>query len=400
MKDKRIPASNYILVFSLLAVTGFEYFYRIGSYLLFVLCFYAACLFFKKFRSIDRGIVIVTVLAFILGVFQVLFADAPAPTFIVIPVTLLTAYFIARVVDDHFFYCLDKILYVLAIVSIVFFFLTYSSAFIELIHTKISPLFKPLSYNTENEEAWLVHHNIVIYNFKNFTPLYNRNSGPFWEPGMYVIFLNIIFFYHLFLTKKFPLRKKIVYLVAILTTFSSTGYIALIFIYLAYSLFVSRSNLSVLYILLLLAVIPLVFQLDFMESKITAQLNEAEAKDSSRFGAVLLHLRVLSDYPLFGIGTGNMYKVYEYTDARSVANGLSLVFMCFGIPLGLLYYILFYRSCARTMHIYSHKKYLGWIYFLLLLILTFSQDISVRIFYFFLIIWGFTVNMKQTNQHG
>lgn len=84
----------------------------------------------------------------------------------------------------------------------------------------------------------------LIFNFTASTPMLGslykiwmgqnirvlaRNSGPFWEPGIFQIYINIALYFAMFFLKdkngKFPLFYVFVFGITILTTISTTGYI-------------------------------------------------------------------------------------------------------------------------------------------------------------------------------
>jgi hypothetical protein len=65
---------------------------------------------------------------------------------------------------------------------------------------------------------------------------YNRNYGLFWEPGAFQTYLNLALIFELFINDKIRMKYIVVFVIAIATTFSTTGYIALLPILLAYIL--------------------------------------------------------------------------------------------------------------------------------------------------------------------
>lgn len=86
----------------------------------------------------------------------------------------------------------------------------------------------------------------LIFNFTASTPAlstlykmwmgqnirsFSRNSGPFWEPGIYQIYINIALYFALFFFKnkdgKTPWIHIIVFCITILTTISTTGYLVM-----------------------------------------------------------------------------------------------------------------------------------------------------------------------------
>ena len=60
-----------------------------------------------------------------------------------------------------------------------------------------------------------------------------RNNGPFWEPGVFQIYINIACILLLFDNQKINKKVLAVYLLTLLTTISTTGYISFAIIMLA-----------------------------------------------------------------------------------------------------------------------------------------------------------------------
>ncbi|MCV9886233.1 O-antigen ligase family protein [Metabacillus halosaccharovorans] len=58
-----------------------------------------------------------------------------------------------------------------------------------------------------------------------------RNNSIFWEPGVFQIFINLGLFYQFFLAKKVNVRQVLILLVSLFTTFSTTGFMLAILIF-------------------------------------------------------------------------------------------------------------------------------------------------------------------------
>lgn len=390
---------SYFFVFSIIALTGFEYFYR-AAYLIIPVIIFALFLFIKKKNTINIGLVILvisfstlTLVQTALGFNQSIF------TFILFLVSLLGYFFISKVIGLNFFNTFINSIYYVSLISLPFFFLTFYVPFLTFIADKVSIIFTPLSFNENNLLPNEISRNILIYNFKNYYFAYNRNSGPFWEPGMFAVFLNTALFFNLLKTKKAISLRNFIFVLTIITTFSTTGYIGLFFILIVYLLFISTSRFRIAYILTLIIISAYIIELDFMQNKILEQIEMANKSGSSRFGAVLIHWQIIKNYPLTGVGDGLSRFVSYYTDATSTANGISLVFAKFGIPFGMLYFSLLFVSCIKIVNYHFNQRnyFLGISFYILLLILTFSQDISVRHFYLFLITWGLFYPKRNFN---
>ncbi len=393
----QISSQDYFFVFSIIAITGLEYFYRAG-YLIIPITLCAIALFLPKKKPIDKGIVTIIIALSILTLVQTALGyNRSIFTFIMLAISISGYYLISKIIGPSFIDALINVVFIISLISLPFFLLTFYTPFLNFISEKVSIYFTPLSYNTETPELNEISRNILIYNFMNYYFAYNRNSGPFWEPGMFSVFLNIALFFNIIKTNKLFSVKNFIFILTILTTFSTAGYIGLFFLLIVFLLFISTSKFKLIYILTLLFLSFYIAKLDFMQNKIVEQIEVANKSGSSRFGALLVHLRLISDFPLFGVGDGVSNYIANYTDARSTANGITMVFVKYGIPFGLLYYILLLKSSLKIINYYLHQKraYLGYCFFILLLLLAFSQDITVRPFYFFMIIWGLFVPIQM-----
>jgi len=392
-QKKQTAWFQYFFLISIFALTGFEYFFR-ANLLMFPIFILAGIFFvYKKCRLKGEIFLLIFPFVFISLIQSILEYNQNIFTTILLFISFLTYYFIAKLVNVKFAEIFIKSVFILSVISLIFFLLTYSGAFMSFISSKVSPYFAPIG-NSGNVDALAAARgdkNILIYNFKDYGALYNRNSGPFWEPGMFTIFVNIALYLNLMFTRRLFDIKNIIFLITIITTLSTTGYIAVIFTLFVYSLFYSKSKLNIVYLVFLVAGTIYIANLNFMKSKVLEQINNSHHNASSRFGASVVHYQVISEHPITGVGDGASRFIADLTDADSTANGLTFVFVKYGVFLGILYYALLLYSCINTMKYYLNKKFLGYVYFILLLILAFSQDITVRHFYLFLIVWGVVV---------
>ena len=211
-------------------------------------------------------------------------------------------------------------------------------------------------------------YSILIYN-QNLTEIAHtgiRNSGMFWEPGAFAIYINLAFL--LFAGNLKPILKKHMWRVCILTTalittFSTTGYILFFIILLHYYLFEYRKNkfISISISLVFLTFSIYLFNnLPFLKNKAFAQYENIQNKDNDefspdRFGAFLFDLHYIEKNPL----TGNGFHVStRYVDHPWLANielGHGNGFSNFTASMGVLsmvfylFNILKFASCNRFL---------------------------------------------------
>lgn len=386
---------DYFFVISIMALTGFEYFYR--SEILIAPLFLISVIYFLNKRQRFNSKVFLAFIPFVLlsMLHTVLGYDRNVLSSIFLLLSFLVYFFIASILKEKFFEVFIISVFVICLISLCCFLLTYSNSFMDSVVDKIAPYFKPLGSDNvlETGKTLKMPRNIIIYNFREYTLFFNRNSGPFWEPGMFTIFINVALFINLMMHKKFVTFKNIIFIITNITTFSTTGYIAFIFILFIYALFISKSKLNLLYVIALAAISLVVSNLDFMESKIMKDY--ADTNGPSRFQAAVIHYQIISEHPFTGVGDGTSEFVSRLTDVDSTANGLTLVFAKFGLFVGLLYYLLLFRASSNIMSYFTANKIAKHSFFILLLVLAFSQDITIRHFYLFLITFGIANVVKH-----
>lgn len=240
--------------------------------------------------------------------------------------------------------------------------------------------------------------NFVIYNFQLNASGYNlfwgfkfRNSGPFWEPGMFAVCLNLALFFNLFFNKN-NVMLTMLFVCGVLTTFSTGGYIGLLVIMLCYVFLKKKGGIykNIILFIVLVCVIFSLREVDFIGLKLFNQLNEAElGGEGSRFGALLTQLLMIRDSPLIG-----GMEISDYTTEATLASGLLFPVVSFGIPVGLLYYVLLLKSCLVFALNERVSRNVGVCLFIIILVLSISQTILLMPLIYVLIFLAF-VKIKK-----
>jgi hypothetical protein len=228
--------------------------------------------------------------------------------------------------------------------------------------------------------------NIIIFNFHGyeFDPI--RNSGPFWEPGAFAIFLCISLTFMLLSGRPLLSFSGFVQTIALFTTFSTSGYLMLFLVIVAWAVRalgnMSRSITITLRFtlipLLLVGIYQLVVNVDFLVPKIQEDILLADETTSSRFGSALADIELITNNPVIGYGR-NMQAQYG-TDIFDKAimhrnNGLTRLIATWGI-IGYIYLIIVFLGFRKLALALSPSKPLSPVLpFLVLLIGGFSQTI-------------------------
>jgi len=219
--------------------------------------------------------------------------------------------------------------------------------------------------------------NILFYTFSIVR--LGQNHGFMWEPTAFAAVLLFSIMIHLTLNKCQLDRKFIIFLLALLTTFSTTGYIAVVIIVL-FILMNGKPDNKVLIGISFIVLAPFILNLDFISEKVENQfsrwdsLSNADADMSmmgnSRLSSFILDWRDFLDHPLLGLG---MFEENRYLGNQFLGsvNGIGDTLSRFGLIISLLFLINFTFTFKRLANENHMRGYL--LFILLFLILSWSE---------------------------
>lgn len=333
---------NYLYVFILLALSGnpfFKYNEGLGSSLFVAFIFY---LFLKHFSLFDPRIkknkhiyiflffysIVFAIQYFVLGLISF-------PASIKVLLMLMLGYVIVRVVNLKFRNVYFDIIYFISLVSLFGYVLNISGITIP---------------NIANDESVK---NILLYTQRNDDL---RNSGMFWEPGAFACYICLAFLFSLGkirLLFNSERKKFIIILIALITTFSTTGYLVAFFIF-GFTILVEfgkkyRGFVIPILLLFLLGGIYVYESTDFLKEKLEHQYsnsitNQVGEYAPDRLGAFLFDWHYIRKHPLTGNGFDKATRLadhpYLWKDSLGLGNGLSNYVACMGI-ISLLFFLLF-----------------------------------------------------------
>jgi hypothetical protein len=227
----------------------------------------------------------------------------------------------------------------------------------------------------------LQNFHIIIYNFhgydyasqSNAALAQIRNCGPFWEPGVFSGFLIIALAFLFFSEGTVRNKRGYIFIIALITTFSTTGYLALIISVALYNKEYIKKYKIILVPLLVASSYYAFFNIAFLSNKISDQSKQLD-QDKSRFGSALRDLAFFIQNPLWGEGRNadSAYGRAISGDDVETNNGITSALA----GLGAVYFIIF-----SGMVIYSFKrlgnnineKNVSWVLYLVFLIISFSE---------------------------
>ncbi len=202
-----------------------------------------------------------------------------------------------------------------------------------------------------------------------------RNSGMFWEPGAFQCFINISLIFELFGEKKNKFNI-ILFIITIITTQSTTGYIimAMVLLYSMVTLKIKFKNKTNVILLFLVIIIGLFYL--FNSKIITDKFDTGNTSYRLRTNDFMGSINIITKYPLKGVGYVSELKKFEedsnYINKNS--NGLLIFIMEFGLIIFIVYIIFLYDGINKY-NIYYRKC--DSIFFILVLFIMFNSEAIV-----------------------
>lgn len=376
----------------MIAFSSFEFFFRDGN-LLLVWAIPCLLMLFRHIYCIRFSIKALFVFLFFIFFFQgLLFPHFSILGCFTRILPWLSAFALACIINSNYRKVFVDIVTFIAAYSLFIYMLSYIPSIREFLIYKICPMFPSLNLQAAIQEGG--GQNFIIYNYQvdylNESIGFYRNCGPFWEPGMFACFLNLA----LYLNLNYSGSKWISLLLFITTvsTFSTGGFLGLLYIIFSYFQLNSKGNYFV-YILGLIIILALSFflsNLSFIGTKVLNQLDNATVgTDTSRFGAILTQLDMISTSPI--IGGENLES---YTESGTLSSAVLLPFVNYGLLFGLYFYFIFFKSCINNSYKWGKGKKEGVFLFLLIVLLSISQTIIFNMFVLVLMFCGLIKSKK------
>lgn len=291
-----IKAFIYYIIPTILiiGISGIPFFMS-DSFLIFTLIYFSVILGNNKKSKISlRSILIISFFAILFLIQFFIFENFSSSTFVGVLLRIFLGLCYFKILGLRFLFYWSKVNYFIIISSLIIYIT------INLFPEAHRVLFD-LAY--QNTGDWIDTKTIFIYQFSPISELY-RNIGPFWEPGAYSFFLALSLYFNLFL-KRDSLSSNWIIIVTLLSTVSTTGYIALALILFYYV--VLRSNIKLLILpIFLFGILNFYLSSEILNDKIAIQLSELEnskvVSGESRFVSFVRDIDDIKSNFFFGTG--------------------------------------------------------------------------------------------------
>lgn len=299
-------------------------------------------------------LIVLIICYIVIGIAQLkVFGYYSSRPFITIPILMLAGFYVVDKLAERFKYAYMDIMTILSIFSLIFYFI--------MLFTGYVPNIEFLNSNSQ------LYSGIFIFNERLGEIIRQRNCGPFWEPGAfagYIIIVGILFFNELDTLWKSQKKKCVILLIALITTFSTQGYLAFALLMFFY-FFKERMSGKLLVGMFSFAVLSIIafMSLDFLQEKVSEQLvsaREWETDESlssaNRFTTSLLDLYYVEESPLIGNTEDSQIRYRDHPTilwiidnygGYGTGSGTTSFMATYGIPLFLLWCFFTYKSLRR-----------------------------------------------------
>jgi len=351
-----------------------------GNEHLVVAAFFTFIIYLAKGNKLDRVVITYCVIFAVLFILQALaFNQFVLSKFLAYYLRIFYAYFTIKIVKDDIDVILINQIYFFCITSLIITltFIIFPNT-IDYAYDALVPIGDAITLNKSTRQHF------VIYTMElGWQTEIARNSGPFWEPGGFGVFIYLAFIFNLIKQGTFFNKKNVIFILTLISTQSTTAYLAFFVFCSLYILLTKKVSTSFLLLPIIIVIsISLYSSVDFLGMKIENMIN-----DSQTMGKQQVYSRVVSgnvnvdrflSSPIFGIG-----RFYVDEDDFSPGNnGTTLLLAEFGIIGFFFYFLYMFRSYRNYCEEHNFNTRIpiaivaGW------LVLGYSQGIFQKSFFF------------------
>lgn len=232
-----------------------------------------------------------------------------------------------------------------------------------------------------------------------------RNSSIFREPGVFCVMLTIAMLNEMIILKKMRTKRILVYTAAMVTTYSTAGYIILLLLFLYYLAVDTKArHKGLLITLLAAAALVMATQTDLLSAE--GAIFDKFVKGSNSYGSWLARLtsvtssiQIALQNPVCGIGRYALYDTVLGTAGvyRAVDNTNTILvgFAAYGLMFGLV----LTWGCWRFIRKQQRNLLAACYLFVLLLLALSNEDFGQNILFYVLVFEGLCTSWQEGPEH-
>lgn len=338
MKFKPKKVQSYVYIFLLFALSGNPFFsfgegksqYIFSGFVLLMAIKHHTYFNIKRAKLFFVYMLFFTIIFFfqkvVLG-----FVSIPGAIGFLLKITI--GYIVVRFVGVRFKITYFKVLYFISFISLIGYLLNLLEFEIPNLLSDSSKL-KSIVIFTQNGDGL-------------------RNSGMFWEPGAFACYICLGLLFYLGNIRELVQNQRfkvIIILLALITTYSTTGYLVLFVFGLATIFLEYSKKYRILTLPIIIGFLSIAYftyeNSEFLKDKIAHQLennatNDANDFSPDRFGAFLFDLHYIEKHPLVGNGIHQSTRFADHPWLQDVKLGHGNGFSNFLSTMGILSLLVF-----------------------------------------------------------
>jgi hypothetical protein len=349
--------------------------------------FFFLCIYLYKVRMIEYFfLILIGLFVVISGIFYLQNGAYNSVTYVGLFMKVTLAYFCRDLCENNFVKYYINIIFVLACISLPLYLLQLIN--FDFIYN-LNNLFGPKDSNV------FLSSSIVFVT----VPLHNiRNCGFMWEPGAYAAVLLLTLYMNTFREgEKLGSRRNRVFILALLTTQSTMGFLSLcipVWLIMMETLSQNKTfqKFSVFILPTLIGLFAILFtNVDFLYEKMKKEISGVDEElemiegiiyddykmSATRLASIIIDSKSIAQYPILGLGVDNQTtgeSKLAFGTMAVTACGLSALMLRFGIVGFLAYFYLFYKQA-----LFEEKAHrVGWV--VLIFFILFSNELSASSF--------------------
>ena len=386
--SQRSPFWVFFSVLFVVLLSKSLYFESYGenALLILLLCYFLMIVVLKTtLIKINVYLILITTLLILVVMIN---PDMAISSFLVLIIrALIAVLFVSLIPFQAFVKCYVKIILFLSVVS------WFSWLIILFDIQSFLPNFSPTDERIiRNFLFFGVWDSFVVH--QNF-----RNSGLWWEPGAFQVFVNLAFMF-LIVTKSLNLKHFVIILITILTISSTTGFVVFFLLSCAYFYKKIKFSLSLINVLYLTVAIAFLFIVIFLFSPNISEKFNSESGSFvsflSRYYDYLISFNLFIDNPLLGYGFGSQLQIaipygelllgdYEYNLVKPTgADGLTMFVAQTGV-FGLLFLFLF----VFPKYMYKQGFFAGLMFSMSLILMFNTENLTFTVIFMVLLLYSF-----------
>lgn len=369
---------NWLIMFFLLAVTGIPFFSSNQPFTILFAVALGMLFLLTKNQKFDNELLYILLAVFACVLFQaVIFSYFKLVTILGLILKILTGYFTIKLLNKNFIDYYLKVMAFFAVVSLIIFIPIYIHP--PLLDTLINATPSFLSYQYELWGFQVYNKTLIIYNLSKEVDRL-RNCGPFWEPGAYGGFLILALIFNTIKETKLINKKNGLFLLAIISSQSTTAYLALFVFVMFYLLFQNYSKSAKVLVIFIgiggviaFQTIPFLGEKIKVENEDTQDAIETKGGDA-RIASAILDWNDIKGYPFTGRGIWPETRVdpeFEYVMRN---NGFTNFLAEWGFLFTTLYFVLYFKGLSLYCKIYKSNNLMPFVLLGIIMLISFSED--------------------------